>query len=91
MELTGTIKLINETQSFGSNGFRKREFVLTTEEQYPQHILLECTQDKVDLLNSYRIGQSVKAHINVRGREVVSQRGETKYYNTLQVWRIENA
>lgn len=90
MELTGTIKLINDTQHIGSNGFRKREFVLTTDDQYPQHILLECTQDKVELLNNFRIGQAIKALINVRGREVVNSAGEAKYYNTLQVWRIEN-
>ena len=27
MEITGSIKLINETQTFGSNGFRKRDIV----------------------------------------------------------------
>jgi hypothetical protein len=38
MELQGRIKLIGETQTFGAKGFRKRELVVTTEEQYPQHI-----------------------------------------------------
>ena len=49
MEVIGKIKLINETQTFGSNGFRKREMVVTTDEQYPQMILIEFIQDKVDL------------------------------------------
>ena len=30
MEVQGKIKLIGETQTFGSNGFRKREVVVTT-------------------------------------------------------------
>ena len=51
MEVQGTVKLINDTQTFGSNGFRKRELVVTTEEQYPQHIMIEFVQDKTDLLN----------------------------------------
>ena len=55
MELQGKIKLIGETQSIGSNGFRKRELVLTTEEQYPQHILVEFIQDKTDLLNNFQV------------------------------------
>ncbi|MEP2936234.1 MAG: DUF3127 domain-containing protein [Gilvibacter sp.] len=89
MELQGKIKLINETQTFGNNGFRKREVVITTEEQYPQHILIEFVQDKTDLLNNYKVGQSVKISINVRGREWVNPQGETKYFNSIQGWRIE--
>ena len=90
MEVQGKIKMIGETKSFGSNGFRKREVVVTTEEQYPQHILIEFVQDKCDLLNGYSVGQPVKIGINLRGREWVNPQGETKYFNSLQGWRIEN-
>lgn len=89
MEISGKIKMIDETKSFGSNGFRKREVVVTTEEQYPQHILVEFTQDKCDLLNNYRVGEPVKISINLRGREWVNPQGETKYFNSIQGWRIE--
>jgi hypothetical protein len=90
MELQGKIKLIGETQSIGSNGFRKRELVLTTEEQYPQHILVEFVQDKTDLLNSFQVGQPIKVGINLRGREWINPQGEAKYFNAIQGWRIEN-
>ena len=90
MEVQGKIKMIGQTQTFGSNGFRKREVVVTTEEQYPQHLLVEFIQDKCDLLNSYQIGQPVKISINLRGREWVNPQGETKYFNSIQGWRIEN-
>jgi len=66
MEIQGKIKMIDETKTFGSNGFRKREVVITTEEQYPQHILVEFVQDKCDLLNTYTVGQDVKISINLR-------------------------
>ncbi|GGD22313.1 DUF3127 domain-containing protein [Hyunsoonleella pacifica] len=89
MEVQGRIKMIGETQTFGSNGFRKREVVVTTEEQYPQHILVEFVQDKTDLLNNYQVGQQVKVNINLRGREWVNPQGETKYFNSVQGWRIE--
>ncbi|AGO48528.1 single strand DNA binding protein [Cellulophaga phage phi18:3] len=89
MELEGAIKMVGETQTFGSNGFRKRELVVTTEEQYPQHILVEFVQDKCDVLNSYMVGQKVKVGINLRGREWVNPQGETKYFNGIQGWRIE--
>ena len=89
MELQGRIKLIGETQTFGTNGFRKREVVVTTEEQYPQHIMVEFVQDKTDLLDSYQVGQLVKISINLRGREWTNPQGEVKYFNSIQGWRIE--
>jgi hypothetical protein len=89
MEVQGKVKLVGEEQTFGSNGFRKRELVVTTEEQYPQHILVEFVQDKCDLLNNYKVGQDVKVNINLRGREWVNPQGETKYFNSIQGWRIE--
>lgn len=89
MEISGRLKVIEDTQSFGANGFRKREVVVTTDEQYPQHILIEFTQDKCDLLNNYRIGEPVKVGINLRGREWLTPQGETKYFNSIQGWRIE--
>ena len=89
MEVQGKIKLIGETQTFGSNGFRKREVVVTTEEQYPQHIMIEFVQDKTDSLNSYQVGQQVKVSINLRGREWTNPQGEVKYFNSIQGWRIE--
>ncbi|MEO9891448.1 DUF3127 domain-containing protein [Aurantibacter sp.] len=90
MEIQGKIKLVGETQTFGNNGFRKREIVITTEEQYPQHIMVEFVQDKTDLLNAYQPGQAVKISINLRGREWTNPQGEVKYFNSIQGWRIEN-
>jgi translation initiation factor IF-3 len=90
MEVQGKIKMVGETQTFGNNGFRKREVVVTTEEQYPQHIMVEFVQDKCDLLNNFGVGQQVKISINLRGREWVNPQGETKYFNSIQGWRIEN-
>ncbi len=90
MEVEGKVKMIGETQTFGSNGFRKREVVVTTDEQYPQHIMVEFVQDKTDLLNNFNVGQAVKISINIRGREWTNPQGEVKYFNSIQGWRIEN-
>ncbi|MCH3883499.1 DUF3127 domain-containing protein [Tenacibaculum aquimarinum] len=89
MEITGKIKVLNETQNIGANSFRKREIVITTEDQYPQHILVEFIQDKCDLLNNYVVGQEVKININLRGREWINPEGKAKYFNAIQGWRIE--
>jgi hypothetical protein len=88
MEVTGRIKLINPEQQVSAS-FRKRELVVTTEEQYPQHIMIEFTQDKCDLLSSYKPGEQVRVSINLRGREWINPQGEAKYFNSIQGWRIE--
>ena len=53
--------------------------------------MVEFVQDKTDLLNNYKEGQQVKININLRGREWVNPQGETKYFNSVQGWRIEAA
>ncbi len=88
MEVAGRVKVINPEQQISAS-FKKREIVVTTEEQYPQPIMVEFTQDKCDLLNSVQVGDEVKISINIRGREWVSPQGETKYFNSIQGWRIE--
>ncbi len=88
IEVTGSIKVINPEQQV-SPSFKKRELVVTTEDQYPQHILIEFTQGNTDLLNDYNVGDSVRVSINLRGREWVNPQGETRYFNSIQGWRIE--
>ena len=88
MEVIGKVKVVNPEQQVSAS-FKKRELVVTTDEQYPQHILIEFTQDKCDLLSSYKEGEAVKVSINLRGREWVNPQGETRYFNSIQGWRIE--
>jgi predicted lactoylglutathione lyase len=88
MEVTGKIKVISAEQQI-SPTFRKKELVVTTDEQYPQSIMIEFTQDKADLLNSFSVGEVVKVSINLGGREWVNPQGETKYFNSIKGWRIE--
>ena len=88
MEVLGRIKMVGPAQDV-SPTFRKRELVVTTEEQYPQHILIEFTQEKCDLLNTFQLGEQVRVGINLRGREWVNPQGETRYFNSIQGWRID--
>lgn len=90
MEVIGKVKLIGEVQTFGTGGFKKRELVVTTDEQYPQMIMIEFVQDKTDLLNNYKVGQDVKVSINLGGREWINPQGEAKYFNSIKGWRIES-
>ena len=89
MDITGILKVKGETQQV-SEKFKKRDFVLTdNSSSYPQHISFQLTQDKVSLIDQYNIGDEIKVHINLRGREWTSPKGEIKHFNTLECWRIE--
>tara|TARA_R110000850_G_scaffold124161_5_gene242247 strand:- start:143 stop:529 length:387 start_codon:yes stop_codon:yes gene_type:complete len=90
MEISGSIKKIGDAQQVTSS-FTKRELVVTTEEQYPQHIMIEFVQDRTSLLDAFNVGDKVTVGINIRGREWQSPQGEIKYFNSINGWRIEKA
>jgi len=89
MEIQGRIKVIFATESVGQNGFQKRDLVITTDGQYPQDIIIQFQQGNCALLDNLRIGQMVKIHFNLQGREWTSPQGEVKYFNTVVGWKIE--
>ncbi len=84
-ELTGKVKLIQEAQTFNS-GFTKREMVVTVEDgNYPQDISLEFLKDKISLLDSLSVGQTVTVSFDIRGREY-----NGRYFNNLVGWKIQS-
>jgi hypothetical protein len=87
MEVTGKIKVIGKTVNL-TDTFSKRELVVSTDEQYPQHILIEFNKDKCSLLDKYKVGEVVTVGINLGGREWVNPQGETKYFNSIKGWKI---
>jgi len=85
-ELSGTVKVIFEEQTFGS-GFNKREFVVTTgDDKYPQEIKFECLKEKVELVDKLKTGDKVKVTFDINGRE-----WNEKYFVNLKAFRIETA
>ncbi len=83
-EASGTIKVINETQSFPS-GFTKREFVVTTsEDKYPQDLKFEAVKDRCSMLDEFEVGQQVQVSFDIRGNEY-----NGKYYVNLSCWKLQ--
>jgi len=64
---------------------------LTTNDKYPQVLSIDFTQDNCGLLDSYQLGQSVEVAYNLRGREWTNPQGETKVFNSIQGWKINEA
>ena len=82
--IKGAIKLINPIKVI-SDKFSVREFVVTTPDaKYPQDILFQTVNDKMNVLESLGAGQQVEVSYNVRGREF-----NGRYYNTLDAWKVE--
>jgi single-strand DNA-binding protein len=81
-EIEGRIKTILDAQTFAS-GFTKRDFVITTEEEYPQDVKLECIKDRCSLLEGMAEGDRVLAAFNLRGNEY-----NGRYFVNLQAWRL---
>lgn len=89
MKLQGKLIKKESVKTFGSNGFQKRDIVIVTDEQYPQTILIELHQDRVDLVKDLKKNDLIEVDINVRGREWINPEGESKYFNSLVGWRIQ--
>lgn len=91
MELIGTIKKIDKTIQV-TETFKKREFILETDEMYPQIFKIECTKDQqINMLDVLSVGDTVKASINLRGRAYPSKKtpGEMNYFINISAWRLE--
>lgn len=92
MEATGRLHAIYETKQV-SERFTKREFVLELVDnpKYPQTVLFQLTGDRVSQLDGLNVGDQIRIEFNLRGREWRSPQGETKYFNSLEVWKLEPA
>jgi len=84
MDINGKIIVIGDTETIGTKEFKKRLLVVQTDEQYPQSIPVEFTQDKTNLLDKFKVDDLVKVSINLRGSE-----WKGKYYANIQGWRID--
>lgn len=89
MEVLGKVHHLGDEIQVTSS-YTKRELVVKTDEQYPQLILIEFGQGKCnDYLDKLKANDEVKVSINLRGREWTNPQGETKYFNSIQGWRID--
>lgn len=89
MEAEGRLIEIFETKQI-TDTFRKREFVVEmgSNPNYPETVMFQLVQDKCDLLGEFQVNDTVMVSFDLRGRKWNSPKGEVKYFNTLQAWRL---
>ena len=92
MEATGRLHTIFDTKQV-SERFSKREFVVEMSDnpKYPQTVLFQLTGDRTAMLDGMNVGDQVSIEFSLRGREWKSPSGDIKYFNSLDVWRVEPA
>jgi len=80
----GTIKEIFDTVTYEKSGFKKREIVLTSnDEKYAQDIKFEFLKESADLLDAYKVGDVATVAFALRGNEY-----NGKYYTNLNGIKI---
>jgi len=83
-EIEGKLHKVFETESKTAS-FQAREFVIViSEDNYPQYVKFQLTQDKCSAIDGFEPGSQVKVHFDLRGRE-----WNEKYFTNLNAWRIE--
>ena len=92
MNLIGKLHEKFETQNISAT-FRKREFVVEYADNpmYPQYIKFQLVQDKCELLDQFEPGTMMDISFNLRGRSWVNPEGQTKYFNSIDAWRLSPA
>lgn len=87
MDITGKlIQILPEETGEGRNGpWKKQNFIIETQEQFPKKVCITVWGDKIDL-NSFGVDKMVTASINIESREY-----NGRWYTDVKAWRLINA
>ena len=90
--LTGVIQSIGVTQSFGNNGFTKRDIVIAEEgTKYPNPVKFTLKKDNCALADNFHEGDKVTVTASINGREWENKaKGITQYFVDLDAYKIED-
>lgn len=86
LEIEGKlVKVLEQKSGEGRNGtWKKQDFVIETEDQYPKQICLQLWGNKVDVIKQFSVGDKLKAGINIESREF-----NERWYTDIKAWKIE--
>ena len=92
LTLKGVIKHIGTTQSFGSNGFRKRDIVVVEDgTKFPNPVKFTLKKDYCELADNFHEGDTVTISASVNGREWTNPKNnQVSYFIDLDAYKIED-
>ena len=80
------VQLLDEQSGQGKNGvWRKQEFVLETEGEYPKQVCVVQWGENIDKFGIQE-GETLTAHIDLQSREY-----NGRWYTDVKVWKVERA
>lgn len=82
-EVVGRLHKVYDTEK-KTDSFQAREFVIEVDGNYPQFVKFQLVQDRCALIDTYKEGDTIKVHFDLRGRE-----WQGKYFTNLNAWRVE--
>ncbi len=87
LQVKGKIQQILKPESGVSragNEWKKQEFVIETEEQFPRKVCFTLFGDKLSLINGLSNGDEVEVSFNVESREF-----NGKWFHNINAWKID--
>jgi len=72
--------------SRSGNQWKKQEFVVETQEQFPKKICFTVFNDKISLLAGFTGGEDVEVSFDIESREF-----NGKWYHNINAWKIDKS
>lgn len=88
MQYEGKITFIGEVETVGQNALQKRTVVLeeSTDREFKGGIAFDLIKDKVNLIDPFQVGDTVKVSLNFRTNY---SENTSRYYTSISAWRID--
>lgn len=90
-KVRGIIHFIDQTRTYGNNGFRKRLVVLEQDKQkFTNYVPVEFTNDNCDLVDDLNVGDDVEIDYRLNGRKWQKDaKSEVKYFLNAEGMRFQ--
>ena len=90
-KVRGKVHFIDETKTYGQNGFRKRLVVLEQEKpKFTNYVPVEFTNDNCDSVNDLKVGDEIEIDYRLNGRKWQRDpSSEVKYFLNAEGMRFQ--
>jgi hypothetical protein len=89
MQVKGTLQQILKLESGVSKAgkeWKKQDFILVTNEQFPKTVCFTLFGDKISLIEGINAGSEVEVFFSLESRDF-----NGKWYHNINAWKIEKA
>ncbi len=89
MQVKGTLLQILKQESGVSKAgkeWKKQDFVIETNEQFPKKVCFTLFGDKISLINGITEGSEIEVYFSLESRDF-----NGKWYHNINAWKVEGA